>query len=440
MTLRTRRIFFWSLIPCFVVGGAAVVLYSQGYRVDAESRELTKIGAFYVRGYPRSALITLDGQRLNTGSWWPLQSGTLDGGLVPGTYRLHAEAPGHRSWDADVVIRPALVTERKSLVLFPDIAVPVPAASGTVPVGIDAPDSFDEPVLLTAADNPRAVVGDEVIPGTYLGTTNGRLALVSTVTRGRTVSQLLSLRSPDEVAATSVSLQGDAGEAPVVQDDSVLHRESPRLVAAYDGATGRRTVLASAPEGARIGAFLRTGSYDAWEEIGATSSHLVVKRRGSSDRTSFPSAGIASLQPAGSGIGALDEAGSLWLIDPGSGTRREVGHRAAYASWKDDGSAVAALIDGQLEVIPLEKDAPHGKLAGALAEGADLRSVSWYPDGEHLFVETGDELLFVDVINGEANEQHAYRMPVPGAWAYSAKEGALYVVNAGKVESYVFPD
>lgn len=440
MTLRTRRIFFWALIPCFVVGGAGVVLYSQGYRVDTETRDVTKIGALYVRGYPRSALITLDGKPLNTGSWWPLQSGTLDGGLVPGTYQLHAEAPGYRSWDADVVIRPALVTERKSLVLFPDIAVPVPVASGTVPVGIDAPESFDAPVLLTADDNPRAIVGEAVIPGTYVGTVGGRLALVSDVTRGKTRSQLLSLRAPDDVAATTVSLQGDVGELPVVQDDSVLHRESERLVAAYDGATGRRTVLASTTEDGGIGAFLRTGSYDAWEVVAATSSQLVIKRRGAASRVAIPGEGIISLQPTGSAIGALDALGSLWLIDPTSGSRQEIGHRATYASWKADGSAVAALIDGQIEVIPLRKEAPHGKLAGAIRDGGEVLSIGWYPDGEHLFVTTPDELIFVDVISGTPSEQHAYHMPLPEAWAYSAEEGTLYVVNDGKVESYVFPD
>lgn len=446
MTLRTRRIFFWSLIPCFMVGGAAAVLYSQGYRVDLESHEVTKIGALFVRGYPRTTRITLDGKALNTGSWWPLQSGTLDGGLVPGTYRLHAEADGYQSWDADVVIRPALVTERKSLVLFPEKAVPVRIATGIVPVGIDAPDSFEDPVLLTSSDNPRAVVGEAIIPGTYLGTVNGRLALVSEVRRGKTMSQLLTLQAPDDAAATTVSLQGQIDQMPIVQDDSVLHRESQRLVAAYDGATGKRSVLASSTDSSTIGAYLRTSSYDAWVLMNTSTSEVVIKRRGSTNRVIVPIRDAVSLQVSGSAIGVLDKAGSLWLMNPQDGTRTEVGHRATFASWKDDGSAVAALIDGVIEVIPLKKEAPHGKLVGLLGNGEEVDSISWYPDGEHLFVHVRDAsrtstLLFADVIPGDLNEQHTYRVSLPDhRWAYSAKEGILYVVNQGKVESYVFPD
>lgn len=439
MTLRTRRIFFWALIPIFLVGGAAAVLYSQGYRFDFQTHAVTKIGALYVRGYPKSASITLDGEALNTGSWWPLSSGTLDGSLVPGTYKLHAEAPGYQTWDADVVIRPALVTERKSLVLFPDKTMPVPMPTGTVLAALDAPDSFDEPVLVTTPDNPRAIVGKAVIPGTYLGTTRGRLALVSTVRRGKTTGQILTLQAPDDAAATTVSLQGQASEDPRVMDDSVLHRENTHLVAAYDGATGRREVFASSTEKEAIGTYLRTRGFDAWEVRTATGTMLAIQRRNTSNRTQIPSRKIVSLQPSGSSIGVLDELGSLWLINPENGSRQEVGHRAKLASWKDDGTAVAAVIDGVVEVIPLEKEAPHGKLLGAVAQADTVRSIAWYPDGEHVFIETAGELVFADVINGKIGEQHTYRMSLPAAWAYSAKQGMLYVLDKG-VQGYVFPD
>lgn len=435
MTLRTRRIFFWSLIPCFVVGGAVAVLYSQGYRVDAESRQLTKVGALFVRGYPKSARITLDGEALNTGSWWPLQSGTLVGSLVPGTYQLHAEAPGYRTWDADVTIRPSLVTERKSLVLFPDRETAVPSVTGTVVTKVDAQDAFDRPVVLTGEDNPRAIVGTAVIPGTYAGTVSGRLALTSTVRRGKVTGQILTLQAPTDIAATTVSLQGE-GETTVMVD-SVLHRESARLIAAYDGSTGRRTVFASSTD--PIGPYLRTASFDAWQTLG-NRAELLIRRRGSAAQTALPFGKIISLQRSGSLLGALDEAGSLWLINPDSGLTQEVGHRAAYASWKDDGSAVAAVIDGQIEVIPLKKEAPHGKLAGTLRDGADVRTIAWYPDGEHLFVETDSALLFADVIDGSEAEQHVFRLPLPESWSYSARQGTLYIVQDGAVRSYAFPD
>ncbi len=435
MTLRTRRIFFWSLIPCFVVGGAAAVLYSQGYRIDTETRQVAKVGALFVRGFPKTAHITLDGETLNTGSWWPLQSGTLVGSLVPGTYSLHAEAPGFRTWDAEVVIRPALVTERKSLILFPDRQVPLVMATGTAAADIDAPDDFERPVVITGADNPRAVVGTAAVPGTYVGTVNGKLALTSAVRRGKVTGQILTLQAPTEPAATTVTLQGEGETA--VMADSVLHRESSRLIAAYDGSTGRRTVFASSTD--PIGAYIRTSSVDAWQTLGAR-PQLQIRRRGATSVIAIPLGEIASIQRSGAALGIAGKNGSLWLVNPDSGAIQEIGHRAAHASWKDDGSAVAAIIDDQIEVIPLKRDVPHGRLSGILDRADKVRRIAWYPDGEHLFVETSEALLFADVIDGSTAEQHAYRLPLPDAWSYSDRNKALYVIRGGAALSYVFPD
>lgn len=439
MTLRTRRIFFWSLIPCFIVGGAVAVLYSQGYRIDTRTHEVTKVGALYVRGYPRDARITLDGEAINTGSWWPLQSGTLDGSLAPGAYKLHAEAPDYRSWDAEVVIRASLVTERKSLVLFPDKSSAVEANPAFRPVTLDTPGSLDKPVLVSDDDNPRVAVGNAVIPGTYVGTIDGRLALLSTVTRGKTTATLLTFQSPGAAAATSVTLPGMTGDAfPSVQDDSVLYRASDRLIYAYDDA-GRRTTFASTSADTAIGSFRRTAAYDAWEEDDGSSTTLVIRRRGTDNLVRLSMREIESIQDAGSSLGVLDAAGSLWLVNPGLGTAQEVGHRSRLALWKNDGSAVASVTDDDVvEVIALKQDAPHGRFAAPDRSG--ILSLAWYRDGEHLFVETRETLAFADVIEGTTEEQHAYRLPLPDSWSYSPDDDVLYVVNDGTVEAYAFPD
>lgn len=436
MTLRTRRIFFWSLIPCFVIGGAVAVLYSQGYRVDAATREVTKVGALYVRGYPRDARITLDGEALNTGSWWPLRNGTLDGSLAPGSYRLRAEAPGHRAWDADVVIRPSLVTERKSLILFPEAAATATTPTSFVPTAVAVASGLPYPVLVDSGESPRVAVGGAVLPGAYVGAIDGTLALVSRVPRGKEAAQLLTLRTPGSSAAITVSLPDGTGEAPSVQNDSILYRVSDRLVYAYDD-EGDRSAFASSSPGIAIGSYLRTASYDAWELDDGTSTTLAIRRRGTDNvvRVSLPE--IVSIQPAGASLGVLDASGSLWLVNPGLGTVREVGHRSRLALWKEDGSAVASVTDGDIvEVIALEQDAPRGRL-GAFP-GA--RALAWYPDGEHLFIETTDSLSFADVIDGSNAEQHAYRLPLPRGWAYDGGEDELHVIRDGTAQTFAFPE
>ena len=419
-----------------------MVLYSQGYRADLETREVTKVGAFYVRGYPREASITLDGDSLSTGSWWPLQSGTLLGSVVPGTYRLHASAPGYRDWDADIVVRATLVTERKSLTLFPNEAVPYPLPDGIVPSRIAVVSDLDLLALGTGdGDEARVILDDLSIPGTYVGNADGRVITMSNATRGKTTTQLLRFQTPGQNSATTAAIRGE--EVLGVFDDSVLVRESDRLVSAYDAATGARTVVASSSASTTLGTVLRTGRFDAWSEDAGSSSTLVISRRGSGRdvlRVKVPR--LLSLQPSGDMIGALDVRGSLWLIDPENGSQREIGHRAGFAAWNPDGTSVMALVDGELEVIPLKKGIAHGVLRGVLGDpSARIGRVEWYPDDEHAFVEIGDELVFVDIINGAANEQHAYRIPRPADWTFDRDDLTIHLLDqAGSVSSYVLPD
>jgi hypothetical protein len=436
MQLRTRRILFWSLIPCFVIGGTGMVLYSQGYRLDPSSQEVTKVGALYVRGYPREATITLDDQRLDTGSWWPLQSGTLIGSLVPGKYRLHAESPGYQDWEADIVIRATLVTERKSLTLFPEQARPLSEAPADV-TGIDAPGSLSD-LVLTSPDT--AHVGETSLFGAYVGTSRGRVITMSSEVRRGVRTPILRTQVPGSASATTVAAPGTLLD---LQEDTVLVQEKKTLVAGYDGTSATRSVVASSTDGSTVSHVLRTGSHDAWAE-GAAGDVLAIRPRGSQQAPRLVElpAPIESLQPSASQIGVLDASGSLWLVDPQSGAKQEIGHRAGWASWNPDGTSVLGYIDGNLEVIPLKEGIVHGVLEGVFTgKPSLLGKVRWYPDVEHFFIEVGGELLFVDIVNGEASEQHVYRMALPKAWAFDAEEKLLWVLGADRqVSSYQFPD
>lgn len=432
MQLRTRRIFFWSLIPTFVVAGTCTVLYSQGYRIDLKTHAATKVGAFYVRGYPRSAHITLDGESLDTGSWWPLQSGTLANSLVPGTYQLHADAPGYKDWDASIVVKPSLVTERKSLILFPTATTTVLPTSST-PTRLDIDGDSGE-LIIGDDEGKAAYAGATRISGTYVGNIGGRI--VTTVpSTGKTSAKTLRFQTPGETTATTASYRGTIIGT---TGDSVLVRESEKLITAYSPNTGAKTIFASSTNS--IGLTLRTDRYDAWSEQGATNTTLIIKRRSDGARAVLALPRLVQIDSVGSQIGALDTRGSLWLIDPASNTKKEIAHSTTFASWRSDGKAVAIVADGVLEVVPLTQDVVHGKITTALKTHESAERITWYPDGEHLFVQTASELLFVDIIGGSSNEQHIYRLAKPDAWTFSAATKTLYTEKQGGVEAYVFPD
>ena len=62
MTKRTRTILFSICAILFLLIAPSVVLYSQGYRIDFESKRIVQIGGFYFKVWPKNAQVLIDGK------------------------------------------------------------------------------------------------------------------------------------------------------------------------------------------------------------------------------------------------------------------------------------------------------------------------------------------------------------------------------------------
>ncbi|HTY40156.1 MAG TPA: hypothetical protein VMC43_03660, partial [Candidatus Paceibacterota bacterium] len=87
MTLRTRRIFFYSLILAFLLLGTTAVFYAQGWRFDWTARAIQKVGGIYVRSWPADTTVYLNDKRLDR-PFSIFDSGLLVSDLFPKTYAL----------------------------------------------------------------------------------------------------------------------------------------------------------------------------------------------------------------------------------------------------------------------------------------------------------------------------------------------------------------
>ena len=129
MKLQTRKRIFYVFILLFVVIGAAVVLYAEGWRINLSTLDAEKAGGIYVRSYPNNAQIMLNGEPVQNQSAF-LSPGTFISGLFPKKYILALSAAGYDAWTESAPVIPSLVTEMKYAVLVPKTATNV--ATGTI--------------------------------------------------------------------------------------------------------------------------------------------------------------------------------------------------------------------------------------------------------------------------------------------------------------------
>src|SRR5437870_4039956 len=99
-----RRKILWFLVFLFILVGGAAIFYAQGYRLNLSPLGIRKIGAIYIKSFPRDAGVFLDGKKIERSnhffgtSFFFLQGGTLINGLFPKKYDLSLTAPGFKDW------------------------------------------------------------------------------------------------------------------------------------------------------------------------------------------------------------------------------------------------------------------------------------------------------------------------------------------------------
>lgn len=94
------------------------VLYSQGYRIDFDSKRITQIGGLFLKVGPKRAEVYLDGKLKNKTDFF--FGSLLIEDLLPKKYKIEIKKPGFSSWEKTLEIKEKEVTEAKNIILFPE--------------------------------------------------------------------------------------------------------------------------------------------------------------------------------------------------------------------------------------------------------------------------------------------------------------------------------
>ncbi|MFH1841517.1 MAG: hypothetical protein ABH800_02030 [Candidatus Nealsonbacteria bacterium] len=118
MTKRKRTALFIFFVFLFFLIAPSIVLYSQGYRFDAEKKYIVQTGAFYIKALPRGNEVFLNDKFEKKSS--VITGSIMTENLIPKTYKVEVKKAEYYSWQKNLEIIEKQVTEAKNIILFPE--------------------------------------------------------------------------------------------------------------------------------------------------------------------------------------------------------------------------------------------------------------------------------------------------------------------------------
>jgi len=118
MTKKTRTILFLICLFLFLLIAPVTIFYSQGFRFDFEAKKITQTGGLFLKVFPKSAEIYLDGKLKKKTDFF--FGSVLIENLLPKKYKIEVKKEGYLTWEKILEIKEQQVTEAKNIILFPE--------------------------------------------------------------------------------------------------------------------------------------------------------------------------------------------------------------------------------------------------------------------------------------------------------------------------------
>ncbi|MCL5017400.1 MAG: hypothetical protein M1155_01945, partial [Patescibacteria group bacterium] len=119
MTIKIRRLIFYSLIAAFVVLAFIIIPYSNGWVFNFKTFTFAQLGGIYLEVDPSDSLISVDGLKVQIKPSF-FRNGVLVANLFPKTYHVSVTKQNYQFWNGGVAVSPSLVTQIHPIVLLPE--------------------------------------------------------------------------------------------------------------------------------------------------------------------------------------------------------------------------------------------------------------------------------------------------------------------------------
>lgn len=117
MNKTTKSALLMLIVALFLLTTPLIILYSQGYRFDFETKSFFQTGSFSFKAWPRGSLVSID-NKLEKKTDFLFGTIYIEN-LLPKKYNIEIRKDGYYSWKKDLKIKEGEVTESKNIFLIP---------------------------------------------------------------------------------------------------------------------------------------------------------------------------------------------------------------------------------------------------------------------------------------------------------------------------------
>ncbi|MDP3953466.1 MAG: hypothetical protein Q8P99_01435 [bacterium] len=394
MSIKTRRLLFYSSIILFLLLGSFLVLNSRGYHLDWRTLQFEATGGIYLSSTPAKVTITLEEKSIKnqTGLF---QRGTLIDNLAPDTYPVQVQLEGYSLWQKEIPVKSGAVSVFDAIVLVPDEEA-LPTASMAARAMVAAGRHLALETGGGVSLNGTTVLGHEIITLTE----SGSLLTRSTATGNYYLANAFETDQNLNLTLTFNNLKRDILNLPGAIDIKKIlpyPYSDRRFVVSTERAiylldTERLTI-----EQIALGTsdfYIQGSNGVAWvEESNIRLFNLPL-------RTKNLAVDLGVIDP--DEVGKIQNTSKGWLILDGSG------RLLLFSGNREPEVLAKAVVDFSLapngEYVAMESVSGPMLIYGFTEEStaqvelpSSIQEFAWFKDSAHLLVLSGGKLIFTEV-------------------------------------------
>ena len=428
MSTTARRAIFYSLFLAFLLIGSLVTLYAMGYHLDWDNLSPAKVGGLYVHSSPADVAIELNGETIKNKSGL-FSNGTFVGGLPPRSYRLTLSAPLYRTWQRDIAVAPALVTEIKHALLIPEI-IPEVYPSGAEhfwPIGKG----------LAISDSKIGLrLGSSTLPGGEIldWTQDGRVILTrenanyywfdaksgtsTTLNPIFTKNTLLKIKN--------VSLDKESGQIIMRTTDSIATLDVPSRTMETIATSSKNTELPN---------ITSSRYWLAWSvyENKTNSSRIVLYDKLLKNKTVLAEKMVGRVVQmdwsADEILGILDERGEFFTYSPGADKPTHIASDGRFFVFSRNSERVAIFENRSLEIFTFQQKDEYWRFN--IPNSADIKKAWWHEDMWHIVFTYPGKTVILDLEDKAL--QNLETLAETDNAIFQSETGFLYYGRSGNV-------
>lgn len=418
MSQSVKKSVFYLFVGIFLISSVAITFYSLGWRINlkpsAGESIITKVGAINIKSVPQGITIKIN-QRIFLDKSGLVQTSTLIPNLLPKIYSVRIEKNGYFSYDKTIKVEPSIVSKLLKIRLIPENLKPEIIASVK---GTSFIDFGDDKFILQKKEGNIYYLND---------LKNFKSAFnVTAAYQNKSIAQS-EIKHANFVPFNSKQLIIDNGYDIKIMDMQLLTIKT--IIKKPNIWTVKNSNVY----------FLKNLTLYSYNLIFKNLSALTALPKTISNHNFIS---IKS-SPLNDKIAFLDSNGGLYLFNQNSKDIKEIAHSAKFFAFSPDNKKIAFLDnDGKIGINFLEEsNADLIKKAGDvsrfdLENKEAIKSLDWYADSYHLFVNFANEVKFMEI--DDCSVLNVYPIINASQFYYEPKTNIFYFIINSKLQKINF--